>query len=203
MSIIKDLIMSAGVAVGSLASRERDRDSLSRHADGRPKPIKERAEDRVRAVATEGTARVAVSQTAHIAAKEVAKRATGETLKKVAGALAKRPALAAGSLLFAVDAARDGVRLARGKIDGQEFAERVGGNAAGMAGAGAGAYVGAIVGGIAVPLVGTVVGSVVGGVVGGIGGDTYGRHRVREVFEGRNPDPDAPNAPEGSDKNKR
>jgi hypothetical protein len=190
MGLIKDLIMSAGVAAGSLASRERDRDSLTRHEDGRPKPIKERAENRVKAMATEGTARVAVSQTAHLAAKEVAKRATGDTLKKVAGALAKRPAVAAGALLFAVDAARDGVRLARGSIDGQEFSERVGGNAVGLAGAGAGAYVGAVVGSIALPLVGTVVGSVVGGVVGGIGGDTYGRQRVREAFEGRVPDPD-------------
>ena len=31
------------------------------------------------------------------------------------------------------------------------------------------------------PVVGTVVGSVVGGVIGGVGGDTFGRHKFREM----------------------
>ena len=120
-----------------------------------------------------------MSQTAHLGAKEIAKRVTGETLKKVFGALAKRPLVSAGAALFAFDAARDGLRLARGTIDGKEFAQRMGGNGVGLVGAAGGAWVGSIVGTFAMPVVGTMVGSVIGGVVGGIGGDTYGRHKIR------------------------
>ena len=76
----------------------------------------------------------------------------------------------------------DGVRLARGKIEATEFAERMGGNAVGMAGAAGGAYVGSFVGTLAMPVIGTAVGSVIGGVIGGVGGDTYGRRKVRNVL---------------------
>jgi hypothetical protein len=182
MSIVKDLLTSASVAVGNTAARERDREGIAQYDDGRPRPIGERARGRVQAIVTEGTAKLAVSQTAHFAAKEAAKRLSGETAKKVFGFLAKRPAAAAGSALFVFDTARDGYRLARGNIDTPEFAERVGGNAAGLAGASVGAHVGALIGTLAMPVVGTAAGSVIGGVVGGIGGDTYGRRKVRNLL---------------------
>lgn len=185
MSLIKDLVMSASVAAGNVASRERDREPLSPDDDGRPRPITERARGRVQAIVSEGAAKVTVSQTAFLGARELAKRVGNETAKKVFGALAKRPAAAAASALFAFDTARDGFRLARGNIETREFAERLGGNAAGLAGSAVGAHVGAFIGTLAMPVVGTVVGSVVGGVVGGIGGDTYGRRKMRSfVGEG-------------------
>jgi phage tail tape-measure protein len=123
-----------------------------------------------------------VSQTAHLGAKEIAKRVNKEALKKVFGALGKRPAVAAGAALFAFDTARDGVRLARGSIDKEEFAQRLGGNGVGLVGAAGGAWVGSMVGTLAMPVIGTMVGSVIGGVVGGIGGDTYGRKKVRDLL---------------------
>lgn len=181
MSMIKDLITSASVAVGNVASRERDREAGLTHEDGRPLPFSERARGRVQALVSEGVAKVGVSQTAFLGARELARRVGNDTAKKVFGALAKRPAAAAGAALFVFDAARDGVRLARGHIDGAEFAERLGGNAAGIAGSAVGAQVGSFVGTLAMPVIGTVVGSVVGGVVGGIGGDTYGRRKVRSM----------------------
>ena len=180
MSIIKDIVMSASVALGNVASRERDRELETTHDDGRPKALGERARQRVQAMVGEGTAKVVVSQTAHLGAKELAKRLSGETLKRVFGALAKRPAVAAGAALFAFDTARDSFRLARGSIDGREYAQRLGGNGIGLAGAAGGAWVGSMVGTLAMPVVGTLVGSLVGGVVGGIGGDTFGRRQVRQ-----------------------
>ena len=182
MSVISDIVMSASVAVGNVASRERDREFETTHEDGRPKALGDRARGRLNAILGEGTAKVIVSQTAHLGAKELAKRVSGETLKKLFGALAKRPAVAAGAALFAFDTARDGYRLARGSIDGREFAERMGGNGIGLAGAAGGAWLGSLVGTLAMPVVGTLVGSVVGGVVGGIGGDTYGRKKVRDLM---------------------
>lgn len=182
MSIVKDIVMSASVAVGNVASRERDREMETTHEDGRPKALGERARGRLNAVIGEGTAKVVVSQTAHLGAKELAKRLSGETMKKVFGALAKRPVVAAGAALFAFDTARDGFRLARGTIDSKEFAERMGGNGVGLVGAAGGAWVGSMVGTLAMPVVGTMVGSVIGGVIGGIGGDTYGRKKVRDVL---------------------
>ena len=182
MSVIKDIVMSASVAVGNVASRERDRELETTHEDGRPKALGERAKNRLNAVIGEGTAKVVVSQTAHLGAKELAKRVSGETLKKVFGALAKRPTVAAGAALFAFDTARDGFRLARGTIDSREFAERMGGNGVGLVGAAGGAWVGSLLGTFAMPVVGTMVGSVIGGVVGGIGGDTYGRKKVRDML---------------------
>jgi hypothetical protein len=188
VSILKDVVMSASVAVGNTASRERDRDLETKHEDGRPKALGDRARHRVQAMVGEGTAKVVVAETAHFGAKELAKRVGNETLKKVFGQLAKRPVVAAGAALFAFDAARDGLRLARGKIDTKEFAERMGGNGVGLVGSAAGAYVGSIVGTFAMPIVGTMVGSVVGGVIGGIGGDTYGRKKVRSILDGREDD---------------
>lgn len=182
MSLIRDLVMSASVAVGNVASRERDREGQLAWDDGRPKALGDRARGRVQAIAQEGVAKLTVSQTAHFGAKELAKRVSGDIAKKVFGQLAKRPAIAAGSALFAFDTARDGYRFARGRIDGPEFTERVAGNAAGLVGAGAGAQVGAFIGTLAMPVIGTVVGSVVGGVAGGIGGDTYGRRKIRSLL---------------------
>lgn len=182
MSLVRDLVMSASVAVGNVASRERDREGQSTWDDGRPKALGDRARGRVQAIAQEGIAKLTVSQTAHFGAKEIAKRVSGDVAKKVFGVLAKRPAIAAGTALFAFDTARDGIRFARGRIDGPELLERVAGNAAGLVGAGAGAQVGAFIGTLAMPVVGTVVGSVVGGVAGGIGGDTYGRRKIRSLL---------------------
>jgi phage tail tape-measure protein len=179
---VKDILVSASVAVGNVASRERDRDVGLTYDDGRPRPMAERAEGRVKALATEGIAKVAVSQGAHYGVRELAKRVNQETLKKVLGQLSKSPAASAGAALFAFDIARDGFRFARGRIDGGELAERVGGNAVGLVGAGTGAYVGSFVGTLAMPVIGTAIGSVVGGVIGGIGGDTYGRRKVRDVL---------------------
>lgn len=182
MSMIRDLMVSASVAAGNVASRERDREPHPTDSDGRPRPISERAKGRVQTVVTESTAKLVVSQTAHFGAKEIAKRVKGDVTKRVFGLLAKSPAASAGVALFAFDAARDGLRLAKGHIDGQEFAERMGGNAVGMASAAGGSYVGALVGTMAMPVVGTVIGSLAGGVIGGIGGDTYGRRKVRSLI---------------------
>jgi hypothetical protein len=179
---LKDIILSASVAVGNTASRERDREVETRSPDGRPRPMGDRAKGRVQAIVTEGTAKIVVAETAHYGAKELAKRVTGEGLKKALGFLAKSPAASAGTALFAFDVARDGYRLARGSIDTGEFAERVGGNAVGIAGAATGAWVGSIVGSFAMPVVGTMLGSVIGGVVGGVGGDTFGRKKVRGLL---------------------
>ncbi len=182
MALIKDLLVAASVAAGNVASRERDRAPSATDDDGRPRPISERVKGRSQQLWTEGTAKLAVSQTAHLGAREAAKRINQEALKKIFGTLAKSPATSAGAALFVVDAARDGFRLARGTIDGGEFAERMGGNAVGMAGAAGGAYVGSFVGTLAIPLVGTAVGGVIGGVIAGIGGDTYGRRKVRSML---------------------
>jgi phage tail tape-measure protein len=182
MSLIKDVVMSASVAIGNAASRERDREMETVHEDGRPKALGERARQRWSAMVGEGFGKVVVSQTAHLDAKELAKRVGNETAKRIFTEIGKRPLVAASTALFAFDVARDGVRLARGSIDGREFAERVGGNGVGLAGAAGGAWVGSMVGTLAMPVVGTMVGSVIGGVIGGIGGDTYGRAKVRSVL---------------------
>lgn len=182
MSLVRDVVMSASVAVGNAASRERDRDLETVHEDGRPKALGERARQRWNAIAKEGFGKVVVSQTAHLGAKELAKRLTNETAKRVFTEIGKRPIVAAGTALFAFDVARDGVRLARGDIDGAEFAERVGGNGVGLVGAAGGAYLGSMLGTLAMPVVGTMVGSVIGGVIGGIGGDTYGRAKVSSLL---------------------
>lgn len=182
MSLVRDVVMSASVAIGNAASRERDRELETVHDDGRPKALGERARQRWNAMIGEGFGKVVVSQTAHLGAKELAKRLTNETAKRVFKEIGKRPIVAASAALLAFDVARDGVRLARGSIDGREFAERVGGNGVGLAGAAGGAWVGSMVGTLAMPVVGSMVGSVIGGVIGGIGGDTYGRAKVRSMM---------------------
>ena len=138
MSIISDVVMSASVAVGNAASRERDRDMETVHEDGRPKALGERARQRWNAIAKEGFGKVVVSQTAHLGAKELAKRLTNETAKRIFKEIGKRPIAAASAALFAFDTARDGFRLAKGDIDGREFAERMGGNGVGLVGAAGG-----------------------------------------------------------------
>jgi hypothetical protein len=190
MSLVRDVVLSASVAIGNAASRERDRDMETVHEDGRPKALGERAQQRMQAVVREGVGKVIVSQAATFGAKELAKRVGHEAIKRFFGQLAKRPIVAASAAIFAFDSARDGVRLARGDIGGREFAERVGGNSAGLAGAAGGAWVGSMLGTFAMPVVGTMVGSVVGGVVGGIGGDTYGRAKIRELVGAGDDDDD-------------
>jgi len=190
MSLVRDVVMSASVAIGNAASRERDRELETVHDDGRPKALGERARQRWNAMIGEGFGKVVVSQTAHLGAKELAKRLTNETAKRVFKEIGKRPIVAASGALLAFDVARDGVRLARGSIDGREFAERVGGNGVGLAGAAGGAWIGSMVGTLAMPVVGSMVGSVIGGVIGGIGGDTYGRAKVRSMMGGDEVDDD-------------
>jgi hypothetical protein len=182
MSLIRDLITSASVAAGNVASRERDREGLTAYEDGRPRPITDRARSRVQSMVQEGVAKLTVSQTAHFGAKELAKRLSNDTARKIFGQLAKRPAMAAGTAIFVFDTARDSYRFGRGRIDGPELVERLGGNAAGLVGAGAGAHVGAFIGTLAMPVIGTIAGSVLGGVAGGIGGDTYGRRKIRNLL---------------------
>ena len=182
MSTLKDMLVSAGMAAGNIASRERDRRVELEDDDGRPKPMSERAEGRLQAIVTEGGAKIAVSQTAHLGAREVAKRLSEGSLKTVFSVLAKRPASAGGSALFAIDTAREGVRLARGQIGGSEFAVRVGGNAASIVASIGGSKVGAMIGTMTMPVVGTAIGGIVGGVVGGIGGDTYGRLKMNQIL---------------------
>jgi phage tail tape-measure protein len=182
MSLIKDVVMSASVAIGNTASRERDRELETVHEDGRPKALGERARQRWNAMIGEGFGKVVVAQTAHLGAKELAKRVGNETAKRIFTEIGKRPIVAASGALFAFDVARDGLRLAKGSIDGREFAERVGGNGVGLVGAAGGAWVGSMLGTFAMPIVGTAVGSVIGGVIGGIGGDTWGRAKVRSII---------------------
>ena len=182
MSIVRDVVMSASVAMGNAASRERDRDLETVHEEGRPKALGERARQRWNAIAKEGVGKIVVSQGAHFGAKELAKRLSNETAKRIFREIGKRPIIAAGGALFAFDVARDGYRLARGHIDSSEFAERVGGNGVGLVGAAGGAYIGSMLGTFAMPVVGTMVGSVIGGVIGGIGGDTYGRTKVARLL---------------------
>jgi hypothetical protein len=181
MSILGDLVMAASVAVGNAASRERDRAMETVHEDGRPKALGERAKQRWDAIAREGVGKVIVAETAHFGARELGRRLSNETARRIFRELGKRPIASATAALFAFDTARDGWRLARGDIDRREFAERVGGNGAGLVGSAGGAWVGSMVGTLAMPVVGTMVGSVVGGVVGGIGGDTWGRAKVRDL----------------------
>jgi hypothetical protein len=182
MSLIKDVVMSASVAIGNTASRERDRELETVHEDGRPKALGERARQRWNAMIGEVFGKVVVAQTAHLGAKELAKRVGNETAKRIFTEIGKRPIVAASGALFAFDVARDGLRLAKGSIDGREFAERVGGNGVGLVGAAGGAWVGSMLGTFAMPIVGTAVGSVIGGVIGGIGGDTWGRAKVRSII---------------------
>ena len=141
MSIVRDVVMSASVAMGNAASRERDRDLETVHEDGRPKALGERARQRWNAIAKEGVGKIVVSQGAHFGAKELAKRLSNETAKRIFREIGKRPIIAAGGALFAFDVARDGYRLARGQIDSSEFAERVGGNGVGLVGAAGGVVV--------------------------------------------------------------
>ena len=72
----------------------------------------------------------------------------------------------------------DAVKYSRGDISGQEFAENVTSNAAGVGGGWAGASVGAAVGSLICPGVGTVVGGIIGGIGGGMGASMG----VRKVF---------------------
>ena len=80
----KELMVSASMAGGQLAAKERDRLIEKRHRDGRPKAFAEKTKERIEAVVGEGAARVVVSQTAHLAAKEISKRVGQETVKKIA-----------------------------------------------------------------------------------------------------------------------
>jgi hypothetical protein len=83
MSLIKDVVMSASVAIGNTASRERDRELETVHEDGRPKALGERARQRWNAMIGEGFGKVVVAQTAHLGAKELAKRVGNETAKRI------------------------------------------------------------------------------------------------------------------------
>lgn len=87
------------------------------------------------------------------------------------GTVVKTMARGGGPVAIAavtVDAGAAFVQLARGKIDGEECAKRVGESASSAGGGLAGAAAGAALGSV-VPILGTVVGGAIGGVLGSLG----------------------------------
>ncbi len=177
MAGLKDLIVSASVAAGSIITAERDR-LLATTEDGRPKSLKKRVPERMRSAAAEGAAKLAISQGAHLGAREIAKRVSGPTLRKIFGVLGKHPAAASGVLFIGWDTMKDTSHFVSGKITKSELTARVAGNFGGVAGSAGGAYAGAAVGAVVIPFVGAFVGSVVGGVLGGVAGEAYAREKV-------------------------
>lgn len=95
------------------------------------------------------------------------KQTTREAANVVTRALGTNAVVS--SVVFVGTSIPDAVRLCRGKISGQEFAENTATNAAGVGGGWAGASVGAAIGSAIFPGVGTVIGGIVGGLGGGIG----------------------------------
>ncbi|MEW5848485.1 MAG: hypothetical protein AB2A00_06705 [Myxococcota bacterium] len=178
MSILKDTLLQGGLAVGNLVATERDRPAQKGS-------IPERAQKRVRAVVTDGATKTAVSVGAPHAAREVARRAGENLLGKVAAGLARRPLVAAGAALLAVDAVREGARVVKGQIKPSEALTRLGGHATGLVGGAGGGYAGAALGSvlIPVPVVGTLAGGLIGSVVGSVAGDLAGRTAVQKVLE--------------------
>ena len=82
------------------------------------------------------------------------------------------------SVVFVGTTIPDAVKLCRGKISGQEFAENTTSNAAGVGGGWAGASAGAALGSVICPGIGTAIGGIIGGIGGGIGASLG----VRKVF---------------------
>lgn len=178
MGMLKDAVLQGSLAVGNLLSSERDRPAQEGSTP-------ERVKKRVRAVVSDGATKTVVSVAAPHAAREIAKRAGAGLIGKVAGSLASKPMVAAGAALLAMDAVRDGVRVAQGEMKPSEALEHLGASTTGLVGGASGAYVGAALGTvlIPVPILGTVAGGLVGSVAGSLAGDAVGRSAVRKVLE--------------------
>lgn len=178
MGILKDAVLQGSLAVGNLLSSERDRPAATGAS------LAERAGKRVRAVAADGVAKTAVSVAAPHAAREVARRLGEGVVGRVAGSLARRPLVAAGAALLAVDAVRDGLRVVRGQMTPSQALEHLGASGAGLVGGAGGATVGAALGTvlIPVPVLGSVAGGLVGSVAGSFAGDALGREAIRKAL---------------------
>ncbi|RKG68759.1 hypothetical protein D7V80_11485 [Corallococcus sp. CA054B] len=136
--------------------------------------------------AMDGAAKGAVGAGVQAGAAVLARSAASQVLKKAAGTLVRsNAALAVGTV--AVDAVVGGVQLARGKIDGGEYAQRVGESAAGATGAVAGMKAGALVG----MAVGGPPGALVGGVVAGTAAALGAGQLIRWGFRKRKRKPEA------------
>ena len=125
------------------------------------------------AMRTEVGKQVVTKTATVIAGKQVAGAAAANVVTK-----ALRTNAVVSSVVFVGTTIPDAVRLCRGKISGQEFAENTATNAAGVGGGWAGASVGAAIGSAIFPGVGTVIGGIVGGLGGGMGA-SFG---VKKVF---------------------
>jgi hypothetical protein len=108
-----------------------------------------------------------------IAGKQVAGAAAANVVTK-----ALRTNAVVSSVVFVGTTIPDAVKLCRGKISGQEFAENTTSNAAGVGGGWAGASAGAALGSVICPGIGTAIGGIIGGIGGGIGASLG----VRKVF---------------------
>ena len=128
----------------------------------------------VRAAMNTEVGKQMVTKTASvIAGKQVAGAAAANVVTK-----ALRTNAVVSSVVFVGTTIPDAVKLCRGKISGQEFAENTTSNAAGVGGGWAGASAGAALGSAICPGIGTAI----GGIIGGIGGGISASLGVRKVF---------------------
>ena len=128
----------------------------------------------VRAAMNTEVGKQMVTKTASvIAGKQVAGAAAANVVTK-----ALRTNAVVSSVVFVGTTIPDVVKLCRGKISGQEFAENTTFNAAGVGGGWAGASAGAALGSVICPGIGTAIGGIIGGIGGGIGASLG----VRKVF---------------------
>ena len=128
----------------------------------------------VRAAMNTEVGKQMVTKTASvIAGKQVAGAAAANVVTK-----ALRTNAVVSSVVFVGTTIPDAVKLCRGKISGQEFAENTTSNAAGVGGGWAGASAGAALGSVICPGIGTAIGGIIGGIGGGIGASLG----VRKVF---------------------
>ena len=128
----------------------------------------------VRAAMNTEVGKQMVTKTASvIAGKQVAGAAAANVVTK-----ALRTNAVVSSVVFVGTTIPDAVKLCRGKISGQEFAENTTSNAAGVGGGWAGASAGAALGSVICPGIGTAI----GGIIGGIGGGISASLGVRKVF---------------------
>ena len=128
----------------------------------------------VRAAMNTEVGKQVVTKTASvIAGKQVAGAAAANVVTK-----ALRTNAVVSSVVFVGTTIPDAVKLCRGKISGQEFAENTTFNAAGVGGGWAGASAGAALGSVICPGIGTAIGGIIGGIGGGIGASLG----IRKVF---------------------
>ncbi|WP_147446455.1 hypothetical protein [Corallococcus sp. CA047B] len=128
--------------------------------------------------AADAAAKSAVGAGLQAGATVLARSAAAQVVRGVAGVVARsNAALAVGAV--AVDALVGGVQFARGKIDGGEYATRVGESATGAAGAFAGMQGGAVLGTAVGGPVGAAVGALIGGTAVAVGASELGRKIFR------------------------